>query len=123
MSQGLSSDDLAGMRSTLEDGFYPDSCTIRTPGSPVSDGMGGTTPGTPTDVTGVPCHLSGNSGDEAEIAQRMSADAERLLKLHYDQAILVTDQVIHSGVTYEVLAVTSGRSWKVQTLAALRAVT
>lgn len=56
--------DLADARAAMQLYLMPDAATITTPGAPISNGRGGTTPGPATTANTV-CSVSAVSGEEA----------------------------------------------------------
>lgn len=103
----ISSAELTKMRA-LADDFLPDTCTIQTRATTV-DALGGITETYSSTYTLVPCRLdpagtSAGQGSEAMINAAIEGKSMWALNIPYDQAITITDRVIHSGETYEVKA-------------------
>ena len=89
------------LRSVAESAMQ-DAVTINTPGTPVSDGAGGYTPGTSTTVT-VNGWLRERSGAEAINADRLTEIGRYELWLPHDQAIDATATVTIGGQVYRVV--------------------
>lgn len=108
--RAISTGELARLRSTQETAL-PDTCTIQTRTQSV-DALGGITHSYANTYTGVACRLDvADQGSETVRNSAVQAESGWVLTLPHNQAISVTDRVIHGGLTYEVSAVGASRSW------------
>lgn len=93
----------------------PDVFTIvRTP--LVADGMGGSTPGTPTTTTGN-CRvapLGQNTPQEREYAERFTGETLWTITLPAGTDVTNQDQITVGALTYEVIGVLGPRSYEVR---------
>lgn len=62
----------------------------------------------------VDCRLAPIRGDEREIGDRISADADYVMTLPHDVTVTTNSRILHSGGTFNVEAVRD-RSWEVTT--------
>ncbi|HPV11713.1 MAG TPA: head-tail adaptor protein [Verrucomicrobiota bacterium] len=108
MSALLPSDELAALRATQE-AALPDTAAIRRI-TRTSDGAGGHTESEAT-VTTVACRMAqiGN-GSERLIAERLSLAESVVVTMPYGTDVRLTDRLLISGVTWEVVAILE-RSW------------
>lgn len=103
----LSDGELTSMRSTIYDSL-PESCVITRP-NPLTDGMGGFTPQTPTAIETVPCRVD-LPGRQMQSTIRVYAEriGERqlfIINVPHDSTIQESDIATVSGTTYYVIAV------------------
>lgn len=106
----LSSQELTDMRVVADD-FFPDTCTIQTVTAAVG-AMGGLSDSFANTYTGVACRLDpAGGGNETLVNEALEAESLWMLNIPYDQAISVTDRVIHSSITYEVRRVMDTHSY------------
>jgi hypothetical protein len=100
----LSDAELNDMRQFVEDGF-PDTCTIQTR-SDVNT-KGSVASSYANTYLLVPCRVMPyeRQGREYEAGAGVKGAGVFVLTVPYDQAIAITNRVIHQGVTYEVTAV------------------
>jgi hypothetical protein len=93
--------------------MLPDTCSILTL-THVSDGAGGWTDTRGT-VSGIACRLDYMSGSEG-VAENLSAGAVQpysrfILTIPASVTVLPENQVLHGGLTYNVMAVNTDTSW------------
>jgi head-tail joining protein len=105
----LSAAELAYMQSVQND-FLPDLCTRRRVTN-TDDGYGGTTQ-TNSDVANVPCR----AWNTTTRAVDQAAGAERnvwpyTFTFRWNQDVLVKDQILYGGYTYEVRSINEPDSW------------
>ena len=109
----ISPGELERMRQTAASPL-PDTCTIQTRTQSV-DALGGISYSYANTYTGVTCRLdAGQPGSETVRNSAVQAESGWTLTVAYDQAIGVTDRVIHAGLTYEVAGVVDNRSYKTE---------
>ena len=104
----LPNDELCGAAATQE-AALPDTAAIRRI-TRTSDGAGGHTESEAT-VTTVACRMAqiGN-GSERLIAERLSLAESVVVTMPYGTDVRLTDRLLISGVTWEVVAILE-RSW------------
>ena len=90
--------------------LLPDTCSILTPAY-TSDGAGGQTVTYGT-VTGVTCRLDALSGDESVSAGAVQSFGRYVLTIPTSGTIVPTNQVVHGGITYNVISVNTDASWQ-----------
>lgn len=106
----ISTGELERMQGTQESAL-PDTCTIQTRTQSV-DALGGITHSYANTYTGVACRLDvASQGSETVRNSAVQAESGWTLTVAHNQAIGVTDRVIHSSLTYEVAAVEASQSW------------
>lgn len=103
--------ELSQLRSEAER-LLTESCVVRSPGTPVSDGAGGTTPGTPSDSASTACsrHIPtarGSSG-ELQLANQLQLVNPWLIQLPVGTSVDGEDQIVIGSDVYEVRAVLEG---------------
>jgi len=86
--------ELAEIRREAER-FLPDLCTIRRYAAP-TQGAQGETPGSPTDVTGVPCRVAngGLSDQERVIAAQLTGIVDWIVSLSWNTDVRQADQIL-----------------------------
>jgi hypothetical protein len=104
--------ELAAMRAEINR-LLPDTCQIVTI-THTSDGAGGFTDTYGT-ASAIACRLDYMSGSEG-VAENLSAGAVQpfgryMLTLSSSAVILTENQVMHGGLTYNVMAVNTDSSW------------
>lgn len=107
----LSEAELAEIRAAVEESF-PDTCTIQT--RTETNTKGSVADSYANTYTNVPCRLMPvrREAREYEVAGKITMVARFLLTVPHDQAIAATNRVIHGGLTYEVLGVQAGHSFR-----------
>lgn len=107
--------EMAGLRA-LRASAFDLTCTIRATAE-TRDDEGGPTPGTITDVTGVPCNLSAVSSADPErlIADRLGVATPWVISLPVGQAVTPANTILIGSRAFEVKAVLSGRSYETST--------
>jgi head-tail adaptor len=107
---GLGTQELADIRSIADD-FLPDTCTIQTK-TTTAGAMGGISEAYANTYTSVYCRIdpTGN-GDEAVVNFTTEGKSTWYINLKYNQAIAVSDRVIHDSKTYEVVRVIDTNSY------------
>jgi hypothetical protein len=108
----LTAQELTDMRAIADD-FFPDTCTIQTftPSVGSAGGASGTYANT---YTGVACRVDpaqNVAGGETIVNEALEGRSMWVLNIPYDQAISISDRVIHSSVTYEVRSVWDTHSY------------
>jgi hypothetical protein len=115
----LTTAELADIRAAVTAAF-PDTCTIKN--RMETNVKGSVTDTWPSDsYTGVACRLMPvQRGSRLQVfGEKTLASAEYVLTVSHDQAIVPGDRVVHGGVTYEVLKVHVGHSYRTACRAAL----
>lgn len=84
--------------------------TIRTAGVAVSDGMGGTTPGTPVDVTGIPARVEPLLGSEMLRAQQTGMVQPHRITIRYRNDMTTAKTVLYDGFVFDVKSVVDPES-------------
>lgn len=79
--------------------------TIRTPGVAVPDGMGGTTPGTPVDVTGVPARVRPLEGRELIQAMQTGMDRPHEFTIRYREGMTGAQTIIYDDRTFDIKSI------------------
>jgi len=105
----LSSADLAGMRSAVEE-LFPDTCDILSL-TIVADGQGGQTETWGTATASAKCRFDFVSGDEQMAAGAEQVYKRAMLSLHYDTVITPANRILYEGNTYNVISVNDTTSW------------
>lgn len=77
-------------------------CAVLTPALAVSDGAGGSTPGTQTSVT-VVCRVGNPTALEGLTADRQSQDTDVAITVPYGVAVTRASEITVGGVTYRVV--------------------
>lgn len=107
---GLSTKELSDMRAMADD-WLPDTCTIQTP-TTSTGAMGGVSQSFANTYTAVACRVDPmGAGAERIINEALEAESGWWLNIPYDQAIAISNRVVHSGVTYEVRGVWDTHSY------------
>jgi hypothetical protein len=115
----LTPSELQYMQDTQE-AAMPDTCTLRTVSYP-SDGSGGWTEGTSaSDLTNVPCRISYNGGSRLVEALKITPERDYIASFPVRFVVKPGMQVIHSGVTFNVISTNEGASWTTVRRATLR---
>ena len=112
--QTLTATELADLRAEIED-TLPDTCVISEV-SYVSDGAGGLTPTWAAAGT-VSCRVDPSSGIETVSGGAIQSFHRYTLTMPYNVTISTADRVAVGGVDYNIISVTSGNSWKLDTRA------
>lgn len=108
----LTAAELEEIRTFVEDQF-PDTCTIQTQTETSTKGSVEVT--FSNTYTSVPCRLmpvTGNDASEYVTGDKATRVAQFVLTVPYDQAISGGYRVVHGGLTYEVLGVHAGHSYR-----------
>jgi len=107
---GISAKELTDMRAVADD-FLPDTCTIQTKAT-TAGAMGGITEVYTSTYTNVACRLDpSGAGSEAVVNFTVEGKSTWTLNIPYNQAIAVTNRVIHNSKTYEVARVADTNSY------------
>jgi len=86
-----------------------ESCIIRVPGSPVSDGAGGWTAGTATDSAATACSMRmPRQGNEQDVARQLSLVKPWIIMLPAGTSVNGNYQIVIGANTYEVAGVLEG---------------
>lgn len=112
MTQGLTAKELAQIRADCAE-LFPDTCSILAV-TRTSDGAGGwsESAGTITGGTAVPCRLDfPNPGKEAVENGSITPFKTGMVSMAWDKAITTDNQILISGVTYNVTGVNTSQSW------------
>ena len=112
-------DELSGMREAINQ-LLPDTCDILSV-TRSADGEGGWTETWGTAST-VSCRLDMVQGREALAGGAVQPFTAYMLSLPYDAVISAANRVQHSSVTYNVVSVNTGQSWKAVTRVSLERV-
>ena len=96
----LSTLELAQIQAEAER-YLPDLCTIQTPAR-TSDGMGGWTETYANTFANVPCHIWMQTGEERDVAGRVSEITRWVINVPYDQELTPTQRVVHGAHIYQV---------------------
>ena len=107
----LSDAELTSMRAVAATAL-PGTAIIRS-SAYSSDGGGGGSYGWTASGT-VDCRIAPIRGDEREIAERISADADYIVTLPFNAGVTTDSQLVIGGGTYNVAAIRD-RSWNVTT--------
>lgn len=108
----ISAAELAAIQADIEDTAMPDTCTLMGPAVNASNGQGGykTTRGTAIATTN--CRLDILLGKEQDASGAIQPYVRSVLTLPHDTVILNSYQVIHNGITYNVVGdVSTDTSW------------
>jgi hypothetical protein len=107
----LTDAELTELRAVAEEAM-PDTCTIRTPTETNTKGSVATTYA--STYTNVPCRLMPVRERDREYVtgEKVTKVASYVLTVPWDQAIEAGYQVVHGGVTYEVLGVHPRHSYR-----------
>lgn len=106
----LSDAELTAMRADLGS-LLPDTCVIKAYATTV-DGQGGFTESWTAAGT-VACRMDSTSGQRSTVADSTRSFSGFVLTVPFDTDIGETDQVVHGGYTYNVMAVDYDKSWPV----------
>lgn len=107
----IGTQELADMRS-VADNFLPDTCTIQTK-TTTAGAMGGIVEVYANTYTGVLCRIDpSGGGGESVVNFTIEGQSTWMLNIPYDQAIAITDRVIHDSKTYEVMRVVDTNSYR-----------
>jgi hypothetical protein len=126
MTIGLTAAELAAIRSDVNN-LLPDTCEIQEMVVSSND-VGEPSRTYSARGTAIACRLDpeiqANSAFEylGGFADTVKSTGNFRLTLKHDQTIEITDRVVCNGVTYEVIAVDPGKSWKASTRASLQQV-
>ena len=99
---------LAAMREAIAE-LLPDTCSVLSV-TKTADGKGGWTESYGT--TSVSCRLDIKSGMEQVVGGGVQPYRHCMLSVPYDTTITTDYLVVHGGVTYNVLTVSTGQSWQ-----------
>jgi len=78
------------------------SCAVLTPVAGVSDGAGGSTPGTPSSAT-VVCRVGNPTAQEGVTAERQSQDTDVAITLPFGTLVTRSSEITVGGNTYRVV--------------------
>ena len=106
----LSANDLTTMRGVLNESL-PGTAVVQS-GTFTSDAGGGGTQAWTASGT-FDCRLAPRSGDEREIGDRTSSDADWVITLPALTSIEVDDRILTHGGTFSVVALRAPRSYEV----------
>ena len=106
----LNDDELASMRSTLNDSL-PGTAIVQT-SNWVSDGGGGGTTSWVASGT-FDCRVSPTGGFEEDQGDRVQPETEFIFTLPANTAINEDAQIVYSGGTYDVIAMPHPRSYEI----------
>lgn len=109
MTLGLSDAELADIRADIAQ-LLPDTCVIMSKQS-TPDGMGGQSV-TWTAAGTVDCRLDRRTGREVLAGGAIRPYSEWVLTVPHNASINTTQRVEHGGITYNVTAVNSDKSWR-----------
>jgi len=107
----LPTDEIAAMQSTQNDAL-PDTCTIQT--RSIVNTKGSVAESYTNTYTNVACRLGATNYKQAEreIGAALASMTDYVLTVKNDQVVSPQDRIVHSSVTYEVLAVVNDKaSW------------
>lgn len=104
----LTAAELAAMRSAISE-LLPDTAQIITI-TQVPNGMGGYTESRAT-AAAVAFRLDVSSGQEQIAGGALQPYTHYKGSLPYDTTVTTSQQILHSGVTYAVIAVNTSQSW------------
>ena len=104
----LTSGDLEKMRS-IQELELPDSAT-RSRYVRVPDGMGGYT--TTSSTASYSCRIAPTSGNELELASRLTSAVTFTVTLPYDADVVASDELTVNGRTFQIVAVLRGEAWQ-----------
>lgn len=108
----LTSADLTRLRATLATSLVGSATVQRN--TTTADGMGGVSNSWANLATGVTCRVAERmSATERVVAERLTSDVPWLVILPTSQDVTAKDRLSVSSVTYEVLAVNTGRVFEV----------
>lgn len=98
----LSTAELAQLRADAE-AYLPDTCTIQQKVTARTTD-GGFTFAYTTRTANAECRLAGLTSSQGEMLEGDKATAltRWVLTLHYDQAVIETDRIVHDGATFEI---------------------
>lgn len=106
----LTDSELAQIRSDIESLTMPDTCTVLTL-TDTPDGAGGVSQALGTAYANVPFRLDAHKGYEAvQGGEALRPYQEFIGSLPQSYAVTTAHRILHSGVTYNVIAVNAG-SW------------
>ena len=106
----LTSADVSAMRA-IADEFLPGTAVLRNAGTFVSDGGGGGSYS--ASVAGTyPCRLAPIRGDEREIGERISADADFIVTLPTTAPVTTDSTIVSGGGTFNVATIRD-RDWEI----------
>ena len=106
----LTDDELASMRSTLNDSL-PGTAIVQT-SSWVSDGGGGGTTSWVAAGT-YECRVTPTGGLEQDRGDRVQPESEFIFTLPANTAVNEDAQIVYSGGTYDVVAIPHPRSYEI----------
>jgi len=107
----LTAAEIAAMQDT-QNAALPDTCTIKQR-TFTADTVGGRTEGEITRATNVACRLGPyRAPSEGVVAEQLAGHEAFVLTLAAGQVIEVTDQVIISSDSYEVVGIESAGAWE-----------
>jgi hypothetical protein len=106
----LTAQELTDMRA-IADNFFPDTCTIQTPTITIG-GQGGISTTWNNTYTDVACRLDPQSGgSETIVNEALEGKSTWMLNIPFDQAIDITNRVIHESIEYEIVRVNDTHSY------------
>ena len=106
---GIDTAMLAAMREAIAE-LLPDTCSILSV-TKTADGKGGWSESWGTSAS-VACRLDIKSGMEQVVGGGVQPYRHCMLSIPYDTTITTDYRVLHGGVTYNVLTVSTGQSWQ-----------
>lgn len=109
----LTSRELESMRADIAQ-LFPDTCNILSVTN-TSDGQGNQTETWGTASTYVPCRVDYNTGKETFTAGAITPYQSAVISMAYDETITTANRVQVGALTFNVLAVNNGQSWKAVT--------
>lgn len=119
---GITDNELEKMRS-LADDWLPDTCTIQTLTTTLGN-QGGVIKSWSNTYTNVLCRLdpggSPGGGSESLQNETIVGIGDFVLSVPYDQAIGITDRIVHQSKTYEVVSVNDLTSYRTLRRASLK---
>jgi hypothetical protein len=122
MSGLLTAGELTAMQTEAER-LLTDSCTVRRPGSPVSDGAGGWTEGAATDYGPYDCsRRMPQQGAEMLVAGQLNLTKPWIILLPAGTDVRGDDQIVIGSAAYEVAGVLEGGTREILRRALVREV-
>lgn len=120
---GLTAAELTAIRADINQ-LMPDTCTIQSV-STSQNNIGEAVRSYSNRGTAISCRLDPMTGPKEEyglFGAVLETEGNWILTLPYDQTITVTDRVIKSNTTFEVVYVDPEKSWKASVRAVLKEV-
>lgn len=107
----IGTDEIASIRAEIESALLPDTCTILSVTN-TSAGAGGMRQTWGTAYASVSCRIDHLTGREQDGADATQPQYSFIGTFKQDQTISVTNRVVYSGGTFEVMSISTPTAWQ-----------